>query len=92
MLSQMLFSNKVFATNKIGSIEDSDKSIEKYEKLLKTRKLSNFQILAKSRKKLLKSGNLSNFDVKENGPSFLTPNTKTAFSYLQLIFIKVLIL
>ena len=38
------------------------------------------------------SRNLPNFDAKENGPSFLTSDIRTAFYYLRLAFIKVLIL
>ena len=39
-----------------------------------------------------KSGNLPNFDAKENGPSFLTPNARTAFNHLRLAFTKASIL
>ena len=88
----MLVTNEVLAANKVGGIKDSDKLIEKRGKLSKTKKLSKSQKSAKSRKKSSKSGNLPNFDAKENGPSFLTPNTRTAFNYLRLAFIKALIL
>ena len=66
----MPIANKVLATNKLGGIDKGNKLIEKYEKLSKTRKLSNLQKSAKSEKKLSKSGNLSNFDAKDNGLSF----------------------
>ena len=82
----------MLAANEVDNIEDGNKSIKKYEKLLKIRKLSKSQKLAKSRKKLLKSGNLPNFNAKKNKPSFLTPNARTAFNYLQLAFTKALIL
>ena len=102
--SQVLFANrvlvinKVLAANEINNVEGSDESIKKYRKLSKTRKsskswkLSKSQKLAKSRKESLKSGNLPNFDIKENGPSFLTPDIKTAFNHLWLAFTKALIL
>ena len=83
---------QVFAADKVGGVEDDDKLIEKCGKLLKTRKLSKSQKLAKSRKELSKSENLPNFDAKKNKPSFLTLDTKTAFNYLWLAFIKALIL
>ena len=92
MSLQMLVANEVLATNEVGSIEDGDESIKKCEKLLKTGKLSKSQKLAKSRKELSKSENLPNFDAKKNEPSFLTPNTKTAFNHLRLAFTKAQIL
>ena len=42
MLLQILVTNEVFTADKIHGIEDNNKLIEKYEKLLKTRKLSKF--------------------------------------------------
>ena len=90
VLLQVLFANKVLATNKVGDVEGGNELIEKYRKLSKTGKLPKSQKLSKSRKsakskkKLSKSGNLPNFDAKENRPSFLTLNTRTAFNYLQL--------
>ena len=82
----------------MDGVEGGNKLIEKYRKLSKIEKLSKFQKLSKSQKlvnsgkKLLKSGNLSNFNAKKNGPSFLTPNNKTAFNQLRLAFTKALIL
>ena len=98
MLLQIFVANEVLATNEVGGIEGSDELIEKYEKLSKTgklsksRKLSKSQKLAKSRKELLKKRNLSNFNAKENEPSFLTPDVKTAFNHLWLAFTKASIL
>ena len=43
--SNILISNKIFVVNEIGSIEGGDKLIEKYRKLLKTKKLSKFKNL-----------------------------------------------
>ena len=80
--SQVLIDNKMLATNEIGGVKGGNKSIKKCEKLSKTRKLSKSRKLAKSKKELSKSGNLSNFEAKKNGPSFLTPNAKTAFNHL----------
>ena len=59
---------------------------------LKGKKLSKFQKPAKSGKKSSKSENLPNFDVKDNGPSFLTPKARITFNYLWLAFTKALIL
>ena len=47
----------MFVADKIGYIKNSDKSIEKYGKLLKTRKLSKLENL--KGKKLLKSPKIS---------------------------------
>ena len=98
----MLVADQVFAADEVGGIEGGDESIEKCGKLSKTGKSSKFQKLstsqklkfqksAKSRQKLSKSGNLPNFDVKENGPSFLTPDARTTFNHLWLAFTKALI-
>ena len=40
ILFNIFVANKLFAANKIGDIENGDKSIKKYRKLSKTRKLS----------------------------------------------------
>ena len=48
--------------------------------------------MAKSGKKLSKSGNLTNSNTTEDGPKFLTPDTKTAFNRLRLAFTEALIL
>ena len=68
--------------NEVGDVEGSNKSIEKYKKLLKIENLSKSQKSAKLGKILSKSGNLHNFDTKKNGPSFLTFDIKTAFNCL----------
>ena len=93
MLSQILVTNKILATNEFGSIESGDKLIRIYRKLSKTRKLlksgnlkckklSKSQKLAKLGKKLSKSGNSPNFNIKKNRPSFLIPDTKMVFNHL----------
>ena len=55
----MLIINKVFTAHEISSIEGGDKSIKKYRKLLKTRKLleslKSFKSRYLKRKKLFKS-------------------------------------
>ena len=48
--------------------------------------------MTKLGKKSLKNGNSTNFDATEDGPKFLTPNTKIAFNRLRLAFTKALIL
>ena len=82
MSSQVLIANEKLAAKEIDGVTGGDKSIKKCGKLLKTAKLSKFQKSVKSRKKLSKNRNLHNFDTEENGPSFLTPDTKTTFNYL----------
>ena len=91
VLSQVLIVNLLFAANEIDDIKVGDESIEKYGKLSKIRKLFKSQKSAKSKKELSKSGNLSNFDAKKNRSSFLTPDAKTIFNHLWLVFIKALI-
>ena len=94
---QVLAADKMLAANEIGGIKGGDKSIEKCEKLSKTRKTSKVQKLSKSQKsakskKLSKSGNSPNFNAKDNEPSFLTPKARVAFNCLQLAFTKAPIL
>ena len=91
----------MLATNKFGSILDSDELIGKCEKLLKTGKTSKGQKLSKSEnskgkklpksKKLSKSGN-SNFDTKKASLSFLTPEANKVLKRLWLAFTKAPIL
>ena len=81
---------------KLSIIKKSSKSqkssktrkLSKSQKLSKTGKLSKFQKLVKSRKELLKSKNLPNFNAKENKPSFLILDARTAFNHLWLAFTK----
>ena len=94
--SQVLVANEMLAANEVGGVKGSDELIEKYGKLLKTRKLSKSgnlkgKKLAKS-KKPSKSGNSPNFDAKEAGPSFLTPEARSAFNRLRLAFTEAPIL
>ena len=62
----------------------------KSQKLAKSQKSSKLRKLKSE--KLSKGRNLSNFNIMEVGSSFLIPNTRTAFNYLWLTFIKTLIL
>ena len=41
---------------------------------------------------LLKSRNATNFNAPENRPKFLTPDARTAFNHLWLVFIEAPIL
>ena len=66
--------NDVEYAKKLGKLSKLGKS--------KSEKMSKSQNLAKSRKKLLKSGNSINCNATEDGPKFLTPNTRTAFNHL----------
>ena len=58
----------------------------------KSKKTSKSRNSAKSGKKLSKSGNSTNFDATEDEPKFLTPDTRTAFNHLWLVFTEALIL
>ena len=70
---------------------DGSKHVEpKPEKLAKSGN-SKGKKLAKS-KKPSKSGNSPNFDAKEAGPSFLTPEARSAFNRLRLAFTEAPIL
>ena len=84
----MFVANEILAANEVDGVKRGDESIKKYEKLSKTRKLSKSQKSAKLGKELSKNWNLPNLNTKKNGPSFLTPNTKTAFNHLRLAFTK----
>ena len=78
-------SGKNYGNNNIRFGSDGIEHVKKLEKS-KDQKLAKFQKLFKSKKlknkKLLKNRNLSNFDAMKVGPSFLNPNTKTAFNRL----------
>ena len=76
-----------------GKLSKTKKS-SKSQKLSKSRKSKSEKTskswnLAKLRKKLSKSGNSTNFDATEDGPKFLTPDARTAFKRLWLVFIEV---
>ena len=70
----------------IGVGENGIEHAKKSEKTSKSRKLS------KSGKKSSKSKNSTNSNATEDGPKFLTPNTRTAFYCLRLAFIEAPIL
>ena len=74
---------------KIGKLSKNLKLFK--SKNLKSKKSFKSQKWAKLKKKLLKSKNSPKFDIKENKPSFLTPNVRMAFNYLRLTLIKALI-
>ena len=57
----------------------------------KSKKTSKSWNLAKSEKKLLKSENLTNFGAIKARLKILTPDTKTTFNYLWLVFTITLI-
>ena len=76
-----------------NSMEHTKKSKKLFKsKKSKSEKTFKFQNSVKSGKKLSKSGNLINFNTTEDGPQFLTLNTKTAFNHLWLAFIRAPIL
>ena len=89
----MAASGKIDNKDIIDRFGDNDKKkLVKKPGKLKDQKLSKSQKLAKSRKKLSKNGNLLIFDTRKARSTFLTSNTKTAFNYLRLAFIKASIL
>ena len=106
MLLQMFGANemlgaKVFATNEVIDIKDSDRSKRiklktrrsKSQNSAKSQKLSKSgKSKGKKSKKPSKSGNLPNFDAREAGPSFLTAGSREAFNRLRLVFTKAPIL
>ena len=96
ILSQVLATNEVLgamvlAANEVGDIEDDDRSNNKSKRIKpkpeKSAKSGNSKgkKLAKS-KKPLKSGNSPNFGATKPGPSFLTPEARSAFNCLRLAF------
>ena len=62
------------------------------EHIKKSKKTSKSWNLAKLRKKSPKSGNSTNFYTTEAKPKFPTPNVRTIFNHLRLVFIEVTIL
>ena len=108
MLSQVLAANevlgaRVLAADEVGSVggggdgsSDGSKRVEPKTERSESQKLSKSgnsegKKSAKS-KKPSKSGNLPNFDAKEAGPSFLTPEARSAFNRLRLAFTEAPIL
>ena len=96
VLLQVLAADEMLVADEVDGVKGGGESIEKCGKLLKTGKLSKSgnskgKKLAKS-KKPSKSGNSPNFDAKEAGPSFLTPEARSAFNRLRLAFTKAPIL
>ena len=77
-----------------GGVEHTKKSGKsKGQKSAKSRKLSKSRKLkGKKSKKPSKSRNSPNFNITEAGPSFLTPDARTAFNRLQITFTEAPIL
>ena len=77
----------------VGSVEIAKKSRKsKGQKTSKSRNLSKSEkSKGKKSKKPSKSRNSPNFDIKDSGPSFLTPKARSAFNCLRLAFTKDLI-
>ena len=88
--SQMLAADEVLIADKVGGVEDGGKSIEKYGKSSKSRKLKDKKS-AKS-KNPSKRENSPNFDATKAGPSFLTLEARVTFSRLRLTFTEAPIL
>ena len=76
------------------SVEHAKKSRKsKGQKSAKSQKLSKSgKFKSEKSKKLPKSGNSPNFDAKDTGPSFLTPEARSAFNRLRLAFTEAPIL
>ena len=107
MLSQVLVANevlgaRVLAADEVGSVgggggdesSDGSKRVEpKTGKSAKSRKSSKSgKSKGEKSKKPPKSGNSPNFGATESGPSFLTPEARSAFNRLRLAFTKAPIL
>ena len=108
MSSQVLAANKVLgarvlAANKVSSAgSGGDRSSDGSKRVKPKTGRSENQKLSKSgnsegkksakSKKPLKSGNSPNFNAKKAGPSFLTPEARSAFNRLRLAFTKAPIL
>ena len=108
MSSQVFAANKmlsvrVLAATDVGSASDgSDGSSDGSKRVEPKTGRSESQKLSKSgnsegkksakSKKPSKSGNSPNFDAKEAGPSFLTPEARSAFNRLRLAFTEAPIL
>ena len=107
MLSQVLAANevlgaRVLAADEVGSVggggrdesSDGSKRVEpKTGKSAKSRKLSKSgKSKGEKSKKPPKSGNSPNFGATGSGPSFLTPEARSAFNRLRLAFTKAPIL
>ena len=77
-----------------GGVEHTKKSGKsKVQKLVKSQKLSKSRkSKGEKSKKPPKSGNSPNFNPKDTGPSFLTPEARSAFNRLRLAFTKAPIL
>ena len=69
-----------------GGVEIAKKSGK-----LKGQKMSKSRKLSKSEKNSSKNGNSSTFNATESGPSFLTPEARSAFNRLRLAFTEALI-
>ena len=78
-------------SKKVGDCEGGDSIDGGGVKIAKKSRKSKSQKLAKS-KKPSKSGNSPNFDAKKAGPSFLTPEARSAFNRLRLAFTEAPIL
>ena len=80
-----------FGGDDVEHAKKSGKS--KVQKSAKSQKLSKSgKSKGEKLKKLLKSGNSPNFDAKNTGPSFLTPEARSAFNWLRLAFTEAPIL
>ena len=73
-------------------VDSSGIEITKKSEKLKGQKTSKSRKLSKSGKNSSKSGNSPNFGATEAGPSFLTPEARSAFNRLRLAFTEAPIL
>ena len=77
-----------------GEVDGFGGGVEHVKKSEKSKgqKTSKSRKLAKLGKNSSKSGNLPNFGATESGPSFLTPEARSAFNRLRLVFTEAPIL
>ena len=96
--SQVLAANevlgaRVLAANEIGDVGGGDGSNDRSKHVEpKTGKTFKSRKLSKSGKNSSKSGNSPNFGATKSGPSFLTPEARSAFNRLRLAFTEAPIL
>ena len=96
---RVLVANEIVDVRSIDRLSDGSKRVEPKTRRSKSQKSAKSQKLFKSRiskgeklKKPSKNRNSPNFDAKNSGPSFVTPEARSAFNRLQLAFTKSLIL
>ena len=95
--SQVLVANevlgaRVLAANEVSSVDGGGDGLSDGSKRVEPKTGRSESKKSAKSKKPSKSGNSPNFDAKEAGPSFLTPEARSAFNRLRLAFTEAPIL